>query len=180
MPLLSTQTTAKPAVMVLTSPTPVTRTNPSLSPSYPQPQHLFQAYNPYISAGARPYMQPPYSAPTAQLVLVGHSVSRRDEVLQPQASIIEPSRPVETTTDLLTLLHPALYYDADSESVRSLQKEPLLLPCPHCYATVLTEVREKSTLWSYVAMFWCGSERWRKADHLCPGCRQSIAIYAPV
>ena len=75
--------------------------------------------------------------------------------------------------DLLTLLHPALSFDATRNLARSSSKDSLLLPCPNCYKTVLTEVRPVEWGW-----WLCGcGEGEEEAEHRCPSCKVLIATF---
>lgn len=75
----------------------------------------------------------------------------------------------EVVKDMFALLHPALSYDNGRQCARAAVKEPLLLPCPHCYKTIFTEVVDR---WGWL-LCCCVTE----AEHRCPSCRQSIAMY---
>lgn len=81
----------------------------------------------------------------------------------------DPNSKGEEVKDLLKLLHPALSYDSVKKRARASIKDSLLLACPHCYKTVLTEVEDK---WSW---FCCLTPS--EAEHKCPNCKYHIATY---
>ena len=77
--------------------------------------------------------------------------------------------------DLLPLLHPALSHDPVRKQAHSSSKESLLLPCPNCYKTVLTEVRPVE--WSVWTCLRCCSYKGDEVEHVCPNCKILIATY---
>ena len=156
----------RPSVVVFTTPSPVTRVvNPALGPRDGSAQLAAAAASAYTAV--TPYTVGAGGAATAN-----------------------PSRTVETVTDLLALLHPSLYFNdkyrsADGKRqgrVESRSRQAILVPCPQCYATVLTELRvlrsAKSVLWSMLCCLApCVDTDRADREHICPNCRFTIARY---
>ena len=87
----------------------------------------------------------------------------------------DTSAPADSV-DLLAALHPLLYVDRKTNRPMARSAEGLLLPCPFCYQTVITRVKDPNL--SCCLSSWCFKFcKKYPLEHQCPSCHHLIAYH---